>query len=80
MANHHLPVDPVRKIAREVLARQVRKSRMATEMTQETLAGKCGIFRTYLSRIEGGSANPSLFVLATLAHELNVTLSELFQD
>jgi transcriptional regulator with XRE-family HTH domain len=43
------------------------------------LASRCGIFRTYLSRIESGAANPSLGVLVTLADALGVEPHVLLQ-
>ncbi|MFN8893889.1 MAG: helix-turn-helix domain-containing protein, partial [Betaproteobacteria bacterium] len=38
---------------------RVRQLRLAAEMTQEDLAHRCGLFRTYMSRIETGAANPT---------------------
>jgi transcriptional regulator with XRE-family HTH domain len=49
-------------------------------MTQKMLANHCGIFRTYLSRIEGGIANPTITVLASLATALDVKVTALFDD
>jgi transcriptional regulator with XRE-family HTH domain len=46
--------------------------RLNADLSQEVLSERCGIFRTYLSRIESGSANPTLVVLVALAHSLNV--------
>jgi transcriptional regulator with XRE-family HTH domain len=46
-------------------------------MTQEDLAEKCGIYRTYLSRIESGNANLTLVVLVALANSLQVMPHEL---
>lgn len=46
-------------------------------MTQEELAEKCGIFRTYLSRIESGNANLTLVVLVALAISLRVQPQDL---
>jgi transcriptional regulator with XRE-family HTH domain len=46
-------------------------------MTQDLLAERCGIYRTYLSRIEMGQANPTLLVLVALAHSLDVQPYEL---
>jgi DNA-binding XRE family transcriptional regulator len=54
------------------LAENVRHFRAINNMTQETLAQRCGIFRTYLSRIETGKGNPSLSVLIALANALEV--------
>jgi transcriptional regulator with XRE-family HTH domain len=62
------------------LAIQVRRYRKEARMTQEALAEQCGIFRTYLSRIEGGSANPTLSVMVTLASTLNVDLQKLLVE
>ncbi len=51
---------------------KVRSLRVKAALSQEVLSERCGIFRTYLSRIESGSANPSLVVLVSLAHALQV--------
>lgn len=50
---------------------------MARNLTQSTVAEQCGIFRTYLSRIESGEANPSLAVIVSLAEALKVLPHEL---
>lgn len=47
-------------------------------MTQEDLAERCGMFRTYMSRIESGLANPTLTALYTLADALEVNVVDLF--
>jgi transcriptional regulator with XRE-family HTH domain len=49
-------------------------------MTQEELAEKCGIFRTYLSRIESGNANLTLVVLVALASSLRVQPQDLLHS
>ena len=41
---------------------RVRQLRLAAELTQEDLAHRCGLFRTYMSRIETGNANPTLTI------------------
>lgn len=56
----------------QLLARNVRYFRTNKSLSQDTLAAKCGIFRTYLSRIETGKCNPSLSVLVALAGALDV--------
>jgi ribosome-binding protein aMBF1 (putative translation factor) len=55
-----------------VVGSRVRALRQNAELSQEVLSERCGIFRTYLSRIESGSANPTLVVLVALANSLNV--------
>ena len=63
-----------------ILGRQVRKLRTDVGFNQEALAAQCDIFRTYLSRIENGSANPTITVVAALAVALRVDIRELFGD
>jgi transcriptional regulator with XRE-family HTH domain len=67
--NSHVP---------ETLSRQVKCFRSEAGLTQQALAEKCGIYRTYLSRIESGDANPSVSVLVALASALNVELYKFF--
>lgn len=65
---------------KKVVGRQVKLLRTSSGLTQEDLAARCGIFRTYLSRIESGSANPTLVILAALAEALDVHPFELFGE
>jgi len=57
----------------------VRELRLASGMTQEDLAERCGLFRTYMSRIETGRANPTLTMIHALAGSLRVEVPALFQ-
>ena len=57
---------------------QVRKLRLARDLSQEELAFKAGVHRTYLGSIERGERNPSLKNIAAIAKALNITLSQLF--
>lgn len=59
---------------------RIRELRLATGMTQEAFADRCGFARTYMSRIETGGANPSLDAIKVLADALKVDLSALFAD
>ena len=54
---------------------RVRQLRLAAGLTQEDLAHRCGLFRTYMSRIETGRANPTLTMVDALATSLKVPLS-----
>lgn len=60
------------------LGLRVKELRALQSMTQEELAERCGMFRTYLSRIESGLANPTLTALYTLADALQIDIAELF--
>lgn len=63
-----------------MLGSRVRELRVAAEMTQEELAGRCGLFRTYMSRIETGRANPTLMMICALADSLRVPVASLFEQ
>jgi transcriptional regulator with XRE-family HTH domain len=67
---------------RKTFGNNVRILRIARNATQAAIAQQCGIFRTYVSRIESGEANPSLTVIVALAEALDVLPHELlnFQD
>lgn len=58
--------------------KRVRELRLGKGLSQEELAFKSGVHRTYLGGIERGERNPSLKNVAALAKALGVTLSELF--
>lgn len=57
---------------------RVRELRLASGLTQDDLAERCGLFRTYLSRIETGRANPTLTMIHALASSLGVPVVALF--
>jgi transcriptional regulator with XRE-family HTH domain len=63
---------------RERFGFAVKARREELGLTQEDLAGKAGIHRTYLSDIERGSRNVSLVNIERVAEALSVSLSELF--
>jgi transcriptional regulator with XRE-family HTH domain len=65
---------------RDIVGLQVRRLRCEAGITQQLLADQCGIFRTYLSRIENGTANPTITVLASLAVALSVEIQELIKS
>ncbi|GAB1386270.1 hypothetical protein MASR1M59_14180 [Melaminivora sp.] len=64
---------------RLLLGQRVRELRARSGITQEELADRCAMFRTYLSRIESGQANPTLTALHALASGLQVLPHELLQ-
>ena len=57
---------------------RIRVLRQAAGMTQDDLAERCGLFRTYMSRIETGKANPTLTMIHALAQSLDVPVTALF--
>lgn len=63
-----------------IFGNRVRELRAARGLTQEDLAEKSGFFRTYLSRIETGEANPTLTVIYALAGSLEVDITDLLSS
>ena len=59
---------------------RIRDLRQQAGLTQEDLAHHCGLFRTYLSRIENGKANPTLTMIHALAVSLDVPVTALFES
>jgi transcriptional regulator with XRE-family HTH domain len=64
---------------RERFGFAVKTRREELRLTQEDLADKAGIHRTYLSDVERGSRNLSLINIERLAAALMMSLSELFR-
>ena len=58
----------------------VRELRLAKGYTQEAFADRCGFFRTYLSRVETGRANPTLNAIEVIAAALDLSITELFRQ
>ncbi len=55
------------------IGNKIRERRRKFHITQAELAEICDISTVYMSRIENGSANPSLDILLNLAAALNTT-------
>ena len=66
------------KSIEERFGERVRELRVAKGLSQEELAFKAGVHRTYLGGIERGERNPSLKNITTIAKALDISLSELF--
>lgn len=61
------------------LALRIKELRALQGLTQEDAADRIGIFRTYMSRIESGQANPTLTLLHQIASAFGISLQELFE-
>jgi transcriptional regulator with XRE-family HTH domain len=64
--------------ARSLVARNIRRLRVARRVSQEALAVDAGIDRTYVSRLERGIENPTVAVLEKVAAALGAGIVELF--
>lgn len=62
----------------EQFGQRVRELRLVKGLSQEELAFKAGMHRTYLGGIERGQRNPALKNITAIAEALEVTLPELF--
>jgi transcriptional regulator with XRE-family HTH domain len=80
-------ISPVRRILamnREEIAFlrdlgfRVRERRVARNWTQEELARRCGLHRTYIGSVERGERNVSALNLLRLAKCLRISVSDLF--
>lgn len=63
-----------------LLAQSVRAHRESRGLSLGSLAEKAGISKTSLSKIESGTANPSLEVLCRIAQALNVPIGSLLGE
>jgi transcriptional regulator with XRE-family HTH domain len=64
---------------RKCFGQRIRELRNSQGFSQEAFADRCGFVRTYMSRIETGTANPSLDAAKVLADGLGISLSELLE-
>jgi transcriptional regulator with XRE-family HTH domain len=62
-----------------LVARNIRRLRVAKGLSQEVLAVDAEIDRTYVSRLERGLENPTVAVLERLAKALSANIEELFK-
>lgn len=61
----------------KAFAHELRDRRKAVNLSQEELAERAGIHRTYVSLLERGLKNPTLEVTFRLAEVLNLSPAEL---
>lgn len=62
------------------LGLNIRTRRKELAISQEDLARRCNMDRSYLGQIERGTANPSLAVIDAIAYALMVSTSELLRE
>lgn len=65
--------------ARKLLGERVRQQRTLLGISQEELAFRADIDRTYVSQIERGIGNPSLQILLRLAKVLHTKFAQLVE-
>lgn len=62
------------------LGPRIRKLRRWQGHTLEQLATECGVTKSYLSKIESGSAVPPVATLMRIAHQLKVSVGSLLDE
>jgi transcriptional regulator with XRE-family HTH domain len=62
---------------RRQLSRNLRRLRTEKGWSQEELADRAGLHRTYVSGVERGVRNPTITIVAALAKALSVPPAEL---
>lgn len=62
---------------RRQLSRNLRRLRTEKGWSQEDLADRAGLHRTYVSGVERGVRNPTITIVAALAKALGVPPAEL---
>jgi transcriptional regulator with XRE-family HTH domain len=65
---------------RRRLAMRVAAARKRKRWTQQTLAERCQLPRTYIADIEGERRNPSLRTLLRVSNALGIPVHELFLE
>jgi CheY-like chemotaxis protein/DNA-binding phage protein len=63
-----------------LLGNAIKSTRSARGMSQEQLAARAGLHRTYVSDVERGARNPSLESVQKLAQALELSLPALLQE
>ncbi len=63
----------------EIFGKRLRQLRLAKDLSQEDLAFRAGLHRTYVSSVERGERNVSLINIYKLAEALEVSVTELFE-
>ena len=58
----------------------VRSRRQALGLSQERLADKAGLHRTYVSLLERGQRTPSIYVVRSLADALQTSMTDLIHE
>jgi len=76
MSNEKSPRSRAEPIS-VALGKRLKQLRIEANRSQSELAFDCELDRTYISLIERGLANPSLWTLGTLAYALKTTVPNL---
>lgn len=59
------------------IGRRIREHRLANEWTQEELANRCGLHRTFIGSVERGERNVSILNLRLISATLRIEVADL---
>jgi transcriptional regulator with XRE-family HTH domain len=62
------------------LGAAIRRCRLAKGVSQEELAHRSAIDRSYMSSIERGGQNPGVISIVRIAHAMEMTMTELMAE
>ena len=68
------------KMKLQILGRNIRRARYNLKLSQEAMAEKCDLHRTYICDIERGARNVTVGSLIKIAQGLRTTVSELTRN
>ena len=68
------------KITLEKFGKKVRMERLKLGLSQEELASRAGVHRTYIGMIERAEKNITLDNIEKIASALKITLPDIFKD
>lgn len=71
------PIEYARRDIAQRFGRRIRKMRLQKGLSQEALAANADLDRAFLSGIERGVENPSLFTIQAIADALDTTIGNL---
>ncbi|GIG54544.1 hypothetical protein Dac01nite_12960 [Demequina activiva] len=69
---------PVNATGRQLLAAAMRREREALQISQEALAHRAGLHRTYVSQVERCTRNVGIDNIERIAGALDISIAELF--
>jgi len=67
------------KLILEVFGQKIRKERLKQGLSQEALAEKAGVHRTYIGMIERAEKNITLVNIEKISKALDVSISKLLE-
>lgn len=65
---------------RQLVANNVKRLRLAANLTQAELANRMGVDRAYVSGLEQGQRNPTIVSLWHIAKALSVPMRSFFEE